>query len=255
MTRIYNITQYTNDDSVYVLFEGCNFQCKGCIRKLMKYDPHLSVDTKNHLETTVNSEHLSLDEFEKIASRLGVKKATLGGGEPTLDPELPDIVDILESLSIKTLLLTNGHCLDRKLIVELEEAGLSGAQISIKAIDEAIHRLYTGQTNRQVLENFRGLAKTSIKLIAESILIPGLVEADEIERIAEFISTVNPAIPYRIDVFVPVGGASWRQPMTKELVEAVQTAKKHLLIVTYLSYEEGHGMTESINVYPQIKDL
>jgi pyruvate-formate lyase-activating enzyme len=192
-----------------------------------------------------------LDEFETTVKRLKVKRATLGGGEPTLDPELPDLVELLEGLGIKTLLITNGHILNGKLLERLEKAGLSGAQISIKAYDDFIHRFYTGQTNKSVLENFKILANTQIKLIAESILIPGLIEESEIERIAEFIASVNPAIPYRIDGFIPLSDTPWKRPSQEELSRVAQIAKKHLWIVNYLNFEIAHGKSESVNIYPQ----
>ena len=250
MTKIYNITQYTNDDSIYVLFDGCNFQCKGCIRKESKCDSHLSSDVQGQFKTIEEFRQLSLDEFETIAKRLRVKRATLGGGEPTLDTELPAVVELLEELGIKTLLITNGHILNGKLIERLEEAGLSGAQISIKAHDDYIHRFYTGQTNKSVLENFKILANTRIKLIAESILIPRLVQESEIQRIAEFIASVNPVIPYRIDGFIPLKDTPWKRPSPAEMTRAAQIAKKHLLIVNYLNFEIAQGKSEAVNIYP-----
>jgi pyruvate-formate lyase-activating enzyme len=195
-----------------------------------------------------------LDEFETIAKKLRAKRATLGGEEPTLDPELPDVVKLLEGLGIKTLLITNGHILNEKLIERLDEAGLSGTQISIKAYDDEIHQLYTGQTNKSVLANFRILAKTRIKLIAESILIPGLVRESEIERISEFIASVNPAIPYRIDGFIPFNGVPWKRPSPEEVTSAAQMARKHLWIVYYLHCKTGHGKREVLNIYPPKKD-
>jgi pyruvate-formate lyase-activating enzyme len=195
-----------------------------------------------------------LDEFETIAKRLRAKRATLGGQEPTLDPELPDVVELLEGLGIKTLLITNGHILNKKLIERLDEAGLSGAQISIKAYNDDIHRLYTGQTNKSVLDNFKIVAKARIKLIAESVLIPGLVEGSEIEKIAEFIASVNPAIPYRIDSFIPCNDTPWKRPSPEEMTTAAQMAKKHLWIVNCPNFETVHGKSEAVNVYPPIRN-
>jgi pyruvate-formate lyase-activating enzyme len=254
MTRIYNITQYTNDDSIYVLFEGCNFQCKGCYIQETKYDYHLPIDVRNRLKKSKGFGQLSLDEFEIIIKRLRVKRAVLGGGEPTLDPELPAVVELLEGLGVKTLLTTNGHALNEKLIGKLEEAGLSGIRMSIRAFDDAIHRSYTGHTNKLVLKNFRTLAKTRIRLIAESILIPGLVEGNEIEKIAEFVASVNPAIPYRIDGFIPFNDAPWKRPSREEVTKAAQLANKHLWIVCCLHCETGHGEREVINIYPSRRD-
>jgi pyruvate-formate lyase-activating enzyme len=141
---------------------------------------------------------------------------------------LPDVIDILTRYGIKTLLTTNGSNLNERIMEKLEEAGLTSVRVSIRAYDENIHKIYTGQTNRQVLNNFKLLAKSQIKLSAESILIPGLVEYDEIERIAKFIADVDPDISYRIDGFVPFHKAPWRSPSLEEVIMAAEIAKRYL---------------------------
>lgn len=259
MTNIYNITYYTNDNSVYILFKGCNFHCKGCYIKDTVVDHHLPDNVKRHLQEARNFKLLPLSQFrdtiEDVLKKLDVKEAVLGGEEPTLDTELPDVVDVLTLFGIKTLLTTNGSNLDAKAIEKLEEAGLSSVRVSVKAYDENIHRAYTGQTNKSVLYNFKLLAESQIKLSAESILIPGLVEYDEIERIAKFIASIDPAISYRIDGFVPFHNAPWRSPSPEEVIMAANIAKKYLKNVYYLHCKTGCGeKREVINIYPTIRN-
>ncbi len=253
MTNIYNITHYTNSNSIYVLFKGCNFQCKGCFIKDTKWDYHLADDVRSNLKTTNDVELLSLSEFETIVKKLNVKRAVLGGEEATVDEELPNVIDLLTGLGIKTLLTTNGHCLNEELIEELEEVGLSGTRMSIKAYNDSIHRVYTGETNKSVLKNFRLLSESRIKPIAESVLIPGLVEQNEIERIAKFIASINPAIPYRVDGFLPSHHAIWRSPSPEEVIRAAQIAQKYLWCVHYLHCATEHHEREVFSVYPPIK--
>ncbi|MEM2767440.1 MAG: radical SAM protein [Candidatus Bathyarchaeia archaeon] len=258
MTNIYNITYYTNDNSLYILFKGCNFYCKGCYIKDTVVDYHLPDDVKRRLQTAGNFKQLSLNQFkdtvEGVFKKFDIKEAVLGGEEPTLDAELPDVIRVLTQLGIKTLLTTNGSILNEKVIEKLEEAGLSSVRMSIKAYNEIIHKAYTGQTNDSVLNNFKLLAKSTIKLSAESILIPGLVECEEIERIAKFISSVNTAIPFRIDGFVPFHNAPWRSPSPEEVIAAANTAKRYLENVYYLHCKTSVGKErEVICIYPQLK--
>jgi pyruvate formate lyase activating enzyme len=250
MTNIYNITHYTYDNSAYILFKGCNFKCQGCFVKEKKYDYHLHDNLRDSLQSTHCFSKLSLPEFTSIAEKLALRKAVLGGEEPTLDPELPNIVATLSSLGIKTLLTTNGHALNPDLLQKLEEAGLSAIRMSIRAFNDDIHRIYTGQTNSQLLKNFASASKTRIKLIAESIVIPGLVNQNEIARIAEFIADINPAIPYRVDGFMPFNDVPWRSPTPEEVDEAAQTALRHLWFVNVLHCETGHKTREVISIYP-----
>jgi pyruvate-formate lyase-activating enzyme len=125
--------------------------------------------------------------------------------------------------------------------------------MSIKAYDDSIHRVYTGETNKSVLNNFRLLSESRIKPIAESVLIPGLVEQSEIEKIAKFIASINPAIPYRVDGFFPSHRATWRSPSPEEVISAVEIAKKHLWCVHYLHCATVNNERNVLSVYPQIK--
>lgn len=252
MTNIYHIARYTYDNSIYVHFQGCNFRCKGCLLKQTMWDCHLADDVQRHLQAIKDFRRLSLSEFKTVVKKLNVKRAVLGGEEPTLDEELPDVIDLLNDLDIKTHLLTNGYILNEKFIEKLEEVGLSSTFISIKAYDDSIHRFYTEQTNKSVLDNFKLLAKSRIKLMVESVLIPGLIEPDEIERIAKFIASINPSIPFRIDGFIPIHDVPWRSPSPEEVIRAAQIAKGHLENVHYI-HSDTEQKGQAINVYPRIK--
>jgi pyruvate-formate lyase-activating enzyme len=85
-------------------------------------------------------------------------------------------------------------------------------------------------------------------------LIPGLIEQTEIERIAKFIANINPAIPYRVDGFIPFNNAPWRSPSPEEVVRAAQIALRHLWVVSYLHCGIGQNERKVINVYPTIKE-
>ncbi len=250
MTNIYNITHYTYDNSAYILFKGCNFQCRGCFVKERKYDYHLHDNLRDSLQAAHRFSKLTLPEFKAIMEKLSVEKAVLGGEEATLDPELPEIVKALSSLGIKTLLTTNGHALNKDLLQKLEAAGLSAIRMSIRAFSNDIHRVYTGQTNTELLKNFAAASQTRVRLIAESIVIPGLVDKDEIARIAEFIAGINPGIPYRVDGFMPFNDVPWRAPKPEEVDEAAQAALRHLWFVNVLHCETGHKTREVVSVYP-----
>ncbi|MGQ9718854.1 MAG: radical SAM protein [Nitrososphaerales archaeon] len=252
MTNIYHIAHHTHDNSIYVFFQGCNFQCKGCILKQSIWDCHLKDDIQRDLQAINDFRRLSLSEFRTIVKEINVKRAVLGGGEPTLDKELPNVIGMLNALDVKTHLLTNGYILNEKFIEKLKEAGLSSIYVSIKAYNNDTHRFYTGQTNGPVLDNFKLLSKSRIKLMAESVLIPGLIEQDEIERIARFIASIDSSIPYRIDGFIPIHDAPWKSPSQEEVIKASKIAKRHLENVHYI-HSKTKIKGEVINIYPKIK--
>nr|MDO8043792.1 radical SAM protein [Candidatus Baldrarchaeota archaeon] len=109
--------------------------------------------------------------------------------------------------------------------------------VSIKAFSYQVHKYYTGKSNRRVLRNFKSIYENAPeKLSAETVLIPGLVDIDEIERIAKFISSIDPTIPLRIDCYWPVvPNTPWRAPTREEIRSAVISARKYLENVHFLS--------------------
>ena len=165
--------------------------------------------------------------MHELQDKYGIKKAILEGYEPTLDKELVHVVSILDSIGVGTRLVTNGALLNSNLVEKLVSAGLNIIEISIKAFDENKHRIYTGASLIHVLSNFRLVHSFSLKICAESVLIPGLIDAREIGKIAEYISKLNPNTPYKIDGYWKVN-QMWREPTEEELNMALRIAKRFL---------------------------
>ena len=232
-TNVYHIVFFDHDRSAYIFFKGCNFACKGCILKVSPWDCHLPAGVRMRLEGR-GLKTLSVDEFASLIGRLDVRMAVLGGGEPTVDPALTTLVRILSGQGVYTVLLSNGHNLDTHVVKALEDAGLNEVCVSIKAFTPSIHLYYTGMSNRRVLENFRLLASSRLRLRAESVLIPGLVDAGEIECIARFIASVDPSIPFRVDGYLSVPGTPWPSATPREVAAAVEAARQHLRNVSCL---------------------
>jgi MoaA/NifB/PqqE/SkfB family radical SAM enzyme len=101
--------------SLYVT-DRCNLDCAYCT----EYD---------------NSRpHPSLDDLKKWIRRireLGTMRIALVGGEPLVHPNIVEIVRYCRELGFATSLTTNGFLLTRKLVAELEDAGLQVMQISV----------------------------------------------------------------------------------------------------------------------------
>lgn len=195
---------------------GCNFSCRGCFSK----------------------ERYPCGE-EITASRLAgyipeVEEVMLAGGEPTMDRQ--GLVSLINELDRKKVILsTNGYLLDEKLISELE--GIT-VHIDLKALDERLHRWYTGKDNRSILEAIRLLHEPGYDLEVSTVLIPGIVDTGEIGNIAEILSGIG-NINYKIMRYVPVNSFS-RRPEVHEIEEAVKIAGKHLKNVTSSLENRSH---------------
>ena len=158
---------------------------------------------------------LSIDEVVEILKENSVKLAFFGGGEPTIDNELKPLIKRLKEEGIDVWLITNGERLDEELIDLVR-----GVTFSIKALDDELHKKITGFSNRIVLENFKRLARSG-KIVAETVYAKGLVECDEVLRIAKFIASLNPEIVFRIDPLV-------QNPPYEEVDECIRKVIKIL---------------------------
>jgi MoaA/NifB/PqqE/SkfB family radical SAM enzyme len=101
--------------SLYVT-DQCNLDCAYCT----EYDnsrPHPSID--------------DLKKWVRKIRELGTMRIALVGGEPLVHPDIVELVRYCRELGFATSLTTNGFLLTRKLIRQLEDAGLQVMQISV----------------------------------------------------------------------------------------------------------------------------
>jgi pyruvate formate lyase activating enzyme len=82
-------------------------------------------------------------------------------------------------------------------------------KFDLKAWDEGLHIALCGVGNKRTLENFQLLAGYISKrpvppfLIASTLLVPGYVDEEEVSKIASFIASLSPDIPYSLLAFHP----------------------------------------------------
>ena len=101
--------------SLYVT-DRCNLDCAYCT----EYDnsrPHPGLD--------------DLKKWIRKIRELGTMRIALVGGEPLVHPNIVELVRYCRELGFATSLTTNGFLLTRKLVAELEDAGLQVMQISV----------------------------------------------------------------------------------------------------------------------------
>src|SRR4026208_275766 len=101
--------------SLYVT-DQCNLDCAYCT----EYDnsrPHPSID--------------DLKKWVRKIRELGTMRIALVGGEPLVHPDIVELVRYCRELGFATSLTTNGFLLTRKLVKQMEDAGLQVMQISV----------------------------------------------------------------------------------------------------------------------------
>jgi len=235
--RVYHLTHSPEIRTACLHFHGCNFRCPFCVRRGNPYDVHLRRPPRVPLR------FLERGEVLRLLEGAGAERVILLGGEPTLDPELPALLGELGERGLHVRLLTNGYELGKEVLERVDEIC-----VSLKAYTPSLHRRVTGRDNRRVLGNLRRILSRSLPLSVESVYVPGLVEGEEVERIARFLSSLDPGIPYHLDALLPPDGR-WRAPSPEEVEEAAKRARKYLRRVTFLTGRE-EPRYETISLFP-----
>ncbi|MCL2149664.1 MAG: radical SAM protein [Dehalococcoidia bacterium] len=214
---------------------ACNLKCRACYTRFETLDFGLYDDPIARIADKTPDEppqrFLSCEEVESKLKDLPLERAIFIGTEPALDPEMPCLANILHrEFGCYNILLTNGRHLAE--LTDIDEI-----IFSIKAVSPVLHRIYTGRDNRRILDNFALLARKGVRMQAETVLIPGLIEAAEVERVAEFVAGVDPSITLRIDAYFPVPGCPWRAASRAEVEEAAELARRHVQKVSILTLD------------------
>ena len=210
---IYKITYSEKFKRANLYNYGCNFNCAWCSYKLKSYGKP--------------DKFLSIGQIKKVLSNLEIERVHFLGGEPTTYSGIAEIAEFAHNeLGVYTKI---GHSNGSLMPPEHIDAW----SVSIRAVSDSKHRKYTGGKSAiEVLRNFKEGYDKGIEMDASSILIPGLFDKDEIEKIARFISEIDPNIPYHIVGYVPVPNSHWRKPTPSEVKEAENIAKRYLKHVT-----------------------
>lgn len=213
----------------------CNLKCRACYTRFETLDFGLYDDPiariADKAPETPPQHFLSCSEVVAKLEGLPLERAIFIGTEPALDPEMPNLAMALHrEFGCYNIMLTNGaHLAD---LTDIDEV-----IFSIKAISPGCHQAYTGRDNARILDNFTQLARRKIKMQAETVLIPGIIEANEVERVAMFVAGVDPAITLRIDAYFPVPGCPWRAASREEVEEAAELARRHVQKVSVLTLD------------------
>ena len=224
----------------WIRLSDCNFDCKGCFATYVG---------KQEIGRSLSTEELTnlILKYDKKIDRM-----VITGGEPLLDENY--LINLIkkskENFINKFEIHTNAYLLNENLLKKLSNLNVDVLfSADIKAFDDNIHKKYTGKSNANVLKAISllseykdSLYKDNPSFIVNTPLMPGVVDTDEIEKTAKFLSETDENVCYRIaqflDQFLPSNERNLtRTPTFEEMINAYNVARKHLdyvIIDTYL---------------------
>jgi wyosine [tRNA(Phe)-imidazoG37] synthetase (radical SAM superfamily) len=180
-------------------------------------------------------------------------------GEPTLDINLGELIQKLQSLKLNVAVITNCSLMDNpKVIRELSAADL--VSLKVDAVNEEKWRKVNRPLRELSLEKIQNgmLAFSQVfngRLITETMLIKDINDTrEEYQAIAGFLSKLKPAVAY---IAVPTRPPACRwveRPTEEDLYLAYQVFKEDLSQVEYLNGFEGSDFSFSGDIERDILD-
>ncbi|MFB0558226.1 MAG: radical SAM protein [Candidatus Bathyarchaeia archaeon] len=212
-----------------VFMYGCNFDCLFC---------------QNPSHKDLRSKTLPKDDIaNKVRSDRRISCICYFGGNP--EPQLPFILDASKlaiearkGVPLRICFEWNG-CGNPALVKRAAETSLvtgGNVKFDLKAFTPELSLALSGVPNERAYRNFEMVAEEIYPerrelpvLTATTLLVPGYVDAAEVEAIAKFIAGLDPSIPYSLLVFHPAYLMK-DLPYTslRQAVECYRVARKHL---------------------------
>ncbi len=180
----------------FVLFlQGCNFDCQAC------HNPQTIP------LASVQAHEWSVDDvLSRVRASIPyIRGITVSGGEATL--QWPFLVDLFSRMKhdpefahLTTFIDSNGHAVQSVWDALLPVT--DGIMLDLKALDDGLHRTFTGQSNALVLDSIRYLAAAGALYETRLILVPGLNDSDaQLRETAAWLLGVDPEMRVRINEF------------------------------------------------------
>lgn len=154
---------------------------------------------------------LSATELAAVANQRTFCVCFFGGDPASQMPHALAASKALAQRGVRICWETNGMMHPKLLEAAVNYSLQSGGCIKfdLKAFDDDLHRALTGVSNRRTLENFARAARRFQErpepplVVASTLLVPGYVTPGEVGKIAAFIASINPNIPYALLAFAP----------------------------------------------------
>jgi len=182
-------------------------------------------------------------------------------GEPTLDANLGQEIEMLKALNIPLAILTNSSLIWREDVRE-DLLRLNLVSLKLDAVSEdlwrRIDRPHKTLRLDKILEGMLEFRKDfDGKLVTETMLIDGITYGEEFKKIAEFLRELKPDIAY-IAVPTRPPWEKWVKPAREEIINMAFQAFAETIgeeKVEYLIGYEGNAFAFTGNVEEDILSI
>ena len=174
---------------------GCNFRCAHC----QNADISILPIDQGH----IIGQDLTPEEIVAAAEENGCRSIAYTYTEPTVFFEYAhDTARLAAEKGIGNIFVTNGYMTEEAL--RTIQPFLNAANVDLKCFSEDHYRQICGASLQPVLESLKLMKSLGIWLEDTTLVIPTLNDSEEeLRRIAEFIFSLGPEIPWHVSQFYP----------------------------------------------------
>lgn len=221
--------------SYSIATRGCNFTCHHC--------QNASISQVKAAETNITAgQCCSANEVVEIALASGSKSISYTYVEPTIFFEFAyDCMKLARAKDLKNVFVSNGF-MSREAIVLLLPY-LDAINIDLKSFSDTFYRSICGGRLQPVLDSIRCMHKAGVLVEVTTLVIPGHNDSEEeLRNIAEFLNSVDSAIPWHVSGFYPTYKMTDRSSTpASTLGKARQIGKDVGLHYVYTGNRPGSG--------------
>lgn len=173
---------------------GCNFRCLHC--------QNSDISQYHKAFSDIPGDDMTPEQVVSGAERASCSSISYTYTEPAIFMEFAlDCARLARERGIKNVFVSNGYTSPEA--VRLIAPYLDGNNIDLKGDDE-FYRKIAGARLQPVLDTIRLMKESGVWVEVTTLIIPGLNDSDAfLTWAAEFICSVDPAIPWHVTQFYP----------------------------------------------------
>lgn len=211
-----------SSSSFSIATAGCNLRCQHC----QNYE--ISQFPRERPDVPIPGEDMTPEEVVNTAEKYGCKSISYTYTEPTIFFEFAyDCAILAKGKGIKNIFVSNGFMTPES--VRAIAPYLDGNNIDLKG-GEKFYKEICGARAEPVRDTIRLMKELGVWVEVTTLIIPGYNDAEEdLKSIAEFIKSVDPAIPWHVTQFYP----------TYKLTDAPRTPIKTLRWARQMGFDTG----------------
>ena len=200
---------------------GCNFRCLHCQNHEISQLPER--------EVTIIGEKVSSEDIVTMALKYNCASISYTYTEPTIFFEYAyDTAKIASKKRLKNTFVTNGYMTAEAL--DMIAPYLDGANVDLKAFSEKFYKEVCGAKLKPVLESIAKMHDLGIWVEVTTLIIPTLNDSEEeLRKIARFIRSLSPEIPWHVSAFYP----------TYKMLDKPRTSPETIRYARQIGLEEG----------------